>query len=99
MRNYAYKLVGEIGARLLSTVFLLVLARVVGASEFGVYSTALAFATIFSIFIDLGTNPIVTREIARYPDKRPRIIASVNFLKTLTAVAMLGCLWLTTHAL
>ena len=98
MKNYAYKLVGEIGARLLSTVFLLVMARIVGIADFGVYSTAFAFATVFSILIDLGTNPLVTREIARYPDKRPRIIASVNALKFMTSAVMLGCLWIVTVA-
>src|SRR6266513_219369 len=92
MKNYAYKLTGEICVRLLSTIFLLVLARIVGAAEFGVYSTALAFATVFSILIDLGTNQIVTREIARYPHKRSQIIASVNFLKAITSILMLLCL-------
>src|SRR5712691_6747759 len=94
MKNYAYKLAGEFGARLLSTVFLLFLARFVGAAEFGVYSTAFAFASVFIILVDLGTNSILTREIARYPETRPQIIASVNFLKTVTAVVMLSCLWL-----
>jgi O-antigen/teichoic acid export membrane protein len=96
MRNYAYKLIGEGGVRLLSTVFLLILARLVGAAEFGVYSTAFAFATVFAILVDLGTNPIVTREIARWPDKRPQIIASVNFLKTVMALIMWLMLWVST---
>src|SRR5437016_3278274 len=96
MKNYAYKLAGEFGVRLLSTIFMLVLARAVGASDFGIYSTAFAFASVFSILIDLGTNPIITREIARHPHKRPQIIASVNFLKTITAVIMLLSLWLVT---
>src|SRR6266513_361306 len=94
MKNYAYKLTGEICVRLLSTIFLLVLARIVGAAEFGIYSTAFAFATVFSILIDLGTNQIVTREIARYPHKRSQIISSVNFLKAITSIVMLLCLWL-----
>jgi GT2 family glycosyltransferase/O-antigen/teichoic acid export membrane protein len=92
MKNYAFKLAGEFGVRLLSTIFLLVLARMVGASDFGIYSTAFAFASIFLILVDLGTNPIVTREIARSPQNRPQIIASVTYLKTITAIFMLVCL-------
>src|SRR5688500_2042854 len=97
MKNYAYKLAGEVGVRVLSTGFLLLLARVVGASDFGVYSTSFAFASVFAILMDLGTNPLVTREIARYPDKRTHIIASVNFLKLFTAIVMLLCLWIITQ--
>jgi O-antigen/teichoic acid export membrane protein len=95
-RNYAYKLIGEGGVRLLSTVFLLILARIVGASEFGIYSTAFAVATVFAILVDLGVNPIVTREIARRPDKRPQIVAAVNFLKTSMALVMWLLLWVST---
>jgi O-antigen/teichoic acid export membrane protein len=97
VKNYAYKLSGEIGVRILSTVFLLVLARNVGAADFGAYSTAFAFAAVFMIFIDLGTNPILTREIVHYPAKRPQIIAAGNFLKTMTALIMLLALWATTE--
>src|SRR5689334_1463968 len=97
MKNYAYKLMGEGGVRLLSTVFLLILARLVGASEFGVYSTAFAFATVFAILVDLGTNPIVTREIARSPERRSQIVSAVNALKTIMSVVMLLLLWLSTY--
>jgi O-antigen/teichoic acid export membrane protein/GT2 family glycosyltransferase len=99
MKNYAYKLAGEIGVRLLSTIFLLVLARLVGSAQFGVYSTAFAFASVFLIFVDLGTNPIVTREIARAPDRRGQIVEAVNFLKALTAAFMLLCLWACVYAI
>src|SRR5258708_7807870 len=99
MKNYAYKLAGEFGARLLSTVFLLLLARIVGAAEFGVYATAFAFASVFMILVDLGTNSILTREIARRPHERARIISSLNFLKIITSVAMLLCLWIATGLL
>jgi FkbM family methyltransferase len=99
MKNYAYKLAGEIGVRLLSTIFLLVLARTVGAADFGVYSTAFAFAAVFGIIVDLGTNPFITREIARYPQKRSQIIASVNFLKIITSLAMMACVGIATWLL
>jgi O-antigen/teichoic acid export membrane protein len=92
MKNYIYKLCGEFGLRIFSTAFLLVLARTVGTDEFGLYASASAFASIFMIFVDLGLNPIVTREIARDPAKRSEIVASVNALKTVTALGMLVAL-------
>jgi FkbM family methyltransferase len=99
MKNYFYKLSGETGVRLLSMIYLLVLARTVGATEFGVYSSAFAFASIFAILIDLGTNPFITREIARYPHKRSDIIASINFLKIMATAVMMICLWVATQNL
>lgn len=86
-RNFIMKLVGEAGVRLLSTVFILVLARVIGAADFGQYAAAYAFVSLFMIFVDLGLNTIVTREIARVPDQRLSIMATSNFLK-LTAACL-----------
>ena len=63
---------GEAGVRLASTAFILLLARYLGAENFGRYSSAFAFASIAVIFVDLGTNAILTREnCARPRPKKP----------------------------
>jgi O-antigen/teichoic acid export membrane protein len=76
--------------RLISTVFVLLLARTLGAEDFGRYSTAMAYAALCIVFVDLGTNSILTREVARHPEDRVRIADSSHFLKI---VASLGS-WL-----
>lgn len=96
MKNYAFKLMGEAGVRIFSTLFLLILARIVGATNFGVYSSAFAFASLFGILVDLGINPIVTREIARHIDDRKHIVATINVLKVITSVVVMVGLWVVT---
>src|SRR5579864_3894259 len=91
MRNLAAKLIGEGGMRLSSTLFVLLLARELGAAHFGLYSTAYSFAALFIILVDLGINSIVTREIARQPADRSKIVRAANLIKGIAAIlAMAG---------
>ena len=85
-RRFLQKVVGEGGLRLLSTLFVLLLARRLGAEDFGLYSTAMAYAAICVVFVDLGTNSILTREIARSPEKRVHIAECSHFLKLAAAL-------------
>src|SRR5262249_21329160 len=67
--------------RLASTLFVLFLARRLGAEEFGRYSSAVAFAAICIVLVDLGTGAILTREIARHPESRHRMADASHLLK------------------
>lgn len=83
---FSQKLLGEAGLRLISTLFVLLLARHLGAVDFGRYSTAMAYAAVCIVFVDLGTNAILTREIARHSDQRTRIAETSHLLKILASV-------------
>lgn len=97
MKNFVQKVLGEFGARLLMSLFVLWLARTVGTADFGRYSTALAFCSIFTILVDLGTSSILTREIARQRIGRERLIKSANGLKTIAAVITWGIIFSASH--
>lgn len=56
---------GTIAARLIRAGLLVVVARLLGAAEFGVFSYALSFAAFFTVFVDLGINGVVVRESSR----------------------------------
>lgn len=86
-QKFAQKVIGEGGLRATSTLFVLALARTVGAQGFGLYSTALAYAALCGIFVDLGTNSILTREIARHPEKRILVAKTSHLLKIIAAFA------------
>lgn len=91
MRNFASKLTGEAGVRIFSSLFIFLLARVLGPADFGLYSTAFAFASLFLIVVDLGMNTIVTREIARRADARAAILRCANTIKfSAAALAVLS---------
>jgi len=97
--KFSQKVLGEGGLRLISTLFVLLLARHLGAEDFGRYSTALAYAALCIVFVDLGTNAILTREIARYPDRRVQIAESSHLLKALAALGSWLILLTVTSAL
>src|SRR4051812_38151533 len=90
MQNFTYKLAGEAGLRVFSSLFIFLLGRTLGAAPFGLYSTAFAFASLFMILVDMGINPIVTREIARDVPGRPRLLRSATLLKLAASVLALA---------
>ncbi len=87
LHKFSQKVLGETGLRIVSTVFVLLLARTLGAEEFGRYSTAVAYAALCIIFVDLGTNSILTRDIARDLTHRTSIAQSSHFLKMAASAA------------
>lgn len=64
-------MVGEVGSRLISFAFNLVLARGLGTEGFGRYSYAYAFAGLIALSGELGLNTYLTREVARDRDNAP----------------------------
>ncbi|MEE9276465.1 MAG: flippase [bacterium] len=79
--------------RLLRIGVVIVLARLLEARGFGVYSFAFAFAEMFAVFTDAGLHPILVREIAKDRAAAPRLMGSALVLKAiLTAVSWLAAL-------
>jgi O-antigen/teichoic acid export membrane protein len=83
-RNALAKVLGEAFARGGGLLFYFLLARWLGPETFGRYSFAASYALLFVIVVDLGTNIIVTREIARQPDQLPEWVPRINGLKLAT---------------
>ncbi|RME97160.1 MAG: flippase [Chloroflexi bacterium] len=65
LRNSTYFLASDSIIKLLSFIFTVYVVRQLGDERFGLYSTALAYAGIFSIIGDLGMTQLAVREIAR----------------------------------
>lgn len=80
--SYLYQLASTIGVGVISFGISLLIARQVGASNFGQYSIALAIGSILAIFIDGGLRNLLTRERTRISDHLQEIIP------TLTSAAM-----------
>jgi len=51
--------------RLLKLFLIIYVARILGATEYGKFTFALAFVSLFAVFSDLGVSQITTREFAR----------------------------------
>lgn len=81
IKNAIWLSVAQIIGRLFRAVILIYAARALGAAEYGIFSYALGLATFFTIFADIGINSIMTREAAKYPDKRSQYFSSGFWIK------------------
>jgi len=63
--NHLYQVISSVGVGAISFVLSLFIARQVGASHFGQYSTALAIGSILAIAFDGGMRNLLTRERTR----------------------------------
>jgi len=65
-------------------------ARYLGPSQFGVFSYAVAFASLFSSIAKLGLDSIVVRDLVREPELRDFYMGTAFWLKIIGAVVMLS---------
>jgi len=67
------------------------------ADQLGQYVFALSFTTMFSIFIDLGLSPILTREAAKNPAMANTYLKNVIGVKLPLSLLTLIAAWLTIY--
>ena len=92
-RRRRRRFAGEAGAKIFTLAFFVIAARLLGAREFGLYSYAVSFVTLFVLFSDLGLNTLLTREIARDSTRAPGYVGNIGGLKLcLLGAAFLACL-------
>ena len=65
-------------------------ARYLGPEQFGIFSYAIAFASLFSSIAKLGLDGIVVRDLVREPDQRDIYLGTAFWLKLGGALVMLG---------
>ncbi len=56
-------------------------ARVLGASQWGVFSYALSLAALFTIFADIGLGAALTRELVKSPERRDEFLSASLAIK------------------
>ncbi|OGY46471.1 MAG: hypothetical protein A2744_03425 [Candidatus Buchananbacteria bacterium RIFCSPHIGHO2_01_FULL_44_11] len=62
--------------------------------QLGQYVFALSFTTLFSILVDLGLSPVLTREAAKNKDQANNFLKSVIALKIPLSLLALAAAWL-----
>ena len=70
-------------------------ARYLGPSQFGLFSYAIAFASIFSGIAKLGLDSIVVRNLTNEPANRDAYMGTAFWLKLIGAISMLGIIGVT----
>ena len=74
--------------RFLKLFLIIYVARILGATEYGKFTFALAFVSLFAIFSDFGISTITTREIAREKEKEKEFPALLS-LKLVLSIGTL----------
>lgn len=67
-KNVGFLTIGQFSSLFLGFLLFIYIARYLGESNFGIYSFALSFTSLFSLVADIGINQFITREIARDKD-------------------------------
>jgi O-antigen/teichoic acid export membrane protein len=76
----------EIINKLLRIVLVVYIARTLGDSEYGKFSFARAFVSIFVIMAEMGLHPLLIRELARSQKMVKKYLANTLFLKGFLSV-------------
>jgi O-antigen/teichoic acid export membrane protein len=84
-KNTFWLTVSNIGGRLLRAIVIIYAARLLGPHPYGVFTYAISLVAFLSVFVDLGLNSILTREVAKddRPETRARLISTIFYLKAL----------------
>lgn len=73
--------VGEITSRLLKLVIIFYAIKILGVSDWGVFSYTISLCGLFMIFSDMGLSSILTRELAKNSTEKDKYISTSFILK------------------
>lgn len=93
MKNAFWLTLSQVGGRIIRAAAIIYVARLLGTSEYGVFSYALGLAGFFTLFADIGINSVLTRNAAQKPSDARAYFATAFWMKvillTLTALAVI----------
>ncbi len=96
-KNTSYLTVAFLIQKLLTFFYFIYIARSLNdPSLLGKYNYALSFASIFSIILDFGLGPVLTREIAKTPGNEQDYLKKILGLKIPLIVVAIAAMWATT---
>ena len=87
-KNTFWLAVAEGVSRFLKLILIIYVARILGATEYGKFTFALAFVSLFVIFSDFGLSSITTRELAKEKEKEKDFSAILS-LKLVLSIGTL----------
>lgn len=79
---------GRVASDAMALLFYIALARVFGQAGIGDYAFAFAIAAFFGLGVELGLPSLLTREIARSPQRVHTYLGTVLALQTVLAVVL-----------
>lgn len=89
-KNTTYLTVALVVQKLLSFVFFIFIARILGGKATGDYVSAFAMSSIFGVFSDLGMGPVLVRELARDRNKTAAYLSNIISVKLVLSLFSFG---------
>src|SRR3989338_3406722 len=86
-RNIFFQGIYEVVTRAVQIFILIYIARFFREVEFGKFNFAIAFAAISMIFIDLGMQPLLVKEISRRKELASKYLSHAVIIKSILSVA------------
>src|SRR3989338_2255921 len=93
-RNTTYYTAALTVQKILAFIYFWLISNSLFPEKLGQYVFALSFSTLFSVFIDLGLSPILTREASKSKDNANRYLKNVIGLKIPLAAVTMVTAWL-----
>lgn len=91
-KNTVWLAISNIGGRLIKAAIVIYAARILGASEYGVFSYAVTLAGFLSVFSDPGINSVLMRDVAKSSEEeRARVFSATMVIKA-TLIVFCACL-------
>jgi len=85
-KNTTYLMFAYIVQKILTFLYFIFVARMIGDVNLGKYVFALSFAIIFSVFIDLGLNQVLIKEVAKCKEKIIAYLSNIFIFKVLVGI-------------
>jgi O-antigen/teichoic acid export membrane protein len=86
VKNSLAMIAGQFVVKGLGLVWLVVIARHLGETDFGYLNFALSLASIVGLLVDFGFTPVLIRAVARDPALAERYVANVLSLRLLLSL-------------
>src|SRR6056297_2238351 len=93
-KNSFYLFIAYVYQKGIALFYFIFLARYLGADNFGKYTFAISFMTLFSVLIQFGIFKVVAREIARDKKKIKKYLGSAMFFNVVVGILVLGIAYL-----
>jgi O-antigen/teichoic acid export membrane protein len=81
LKNTFWLFLGEIVGRILKLTIIVFATRKLGVENWGVFSYALAFVSLFYIFGDFGVNTFITKEMAKDNINKYKYLATASIVR------------------
>lgn len=95
VKNVGLSGISQLLISALSFVLMICIARYFGEAEFGIYNFALSFASLFTVFADIGISQLLIRDIARNKKITSEYFTNISIIKIILSVFTLSLIVLT----